>query len=184
MVDAYSATYPWDHPAANTAPTSVRDWLHDARLFSLVHQGAILLYNLMLAKELDNEDSIDEFSTGLAAWSGSIADSGSDLERWNRASMWNRLLGANPRLRTRTREFADRWYELAATWRGGSIGDSMEVQRLIREREHALKGARARLTYVEARDRRRGFPTSARLEFRWTQVQRITSDIMFALEQG
>ena len=183
-VDADSATYPWDHPAANTAPPSVRDWLHDARLFSLVHQGAILLYNLMLAKELDNEDSIDEFSTGLAAWSGSIADSGSDLERWNRASMWNRLLGANPRLRTRTREFADRWYELAATWRGGSIGDSMEVQRLIREREHALKGARARLTYVEARDRRRGFPTSARLEFRWTQVQRITSDIMFALEQG
>ena len=89
-----------------------------------------------------------------------------------------------PRLRTRTREFADLWYELASTLRGGSIGDSTEAQRLIREREHTLKGARARLTYAEARDRRRGFPTSARLEFRWTQVQRVTSDIMSALEQG
>ena len=66
---------------------------------------------------------------------------------------------------------------------GGSIGNSTEAQRLIREREHVLKGGRARLTYAEARDRRRGYPTSARLEFRWTQVQRITSDIMSALEQ-
>ena len=182
-VDAYSATFPWDHPTAHTGPTSVREWLHDASLFSLVHQGAVLLYNLMLAKKLDSEDNIDEFSTGLAAWSESIANASSDLERWNRSSMWKRLLGANPRLRPRTREFADRWYELAATRLGGSIGDSMEAQRLVREREHALKGARARLTYAEARDRRRGFPTSARLEFRWTQVQRITSDIMSALEQ-
>ena len=183
-VDAYSASYPWNHPAAHTAPTAAREWLHDARLFSLVHQGAVLLYNLMLARKLDSEDNIDEFSTGLAAWSESIANTESDLDRWDRASMWKRLLGVNPRLRPRTREFADRWYELAATRRGGSIGDSMEAQRLIREREHALKGARARLTYAEARDRRRGFPTSARLEFRWTQIQRITSDVISALEQG
>ncbi len=183
-VDVYSATYPWDHPMADTAPASVREWLLDASLFSLVHQGAVLLYNLMLARKLDSEHNINEFSTGLAAWSESIASTGSDLDRWDRASMWKRLLGANPRLRPRTREFADRWYELAVTWSGGSIGNSTEAQRLIREREHALKGARARLTYAEARDRRRGFPTSARLEFRWTQVQRITSDIMSALEQG
>ena len=183
-VDAYSATYPWDHPTAHTAPTLVREWLHDASLFSLVHQGAVLLYNLMLARKLDNDDNIEEFSAGLATWTESTANVGSDLQRWDRAAMWERLLGANPRLRPRTREFADRWYELAAAWRDGSIGDSTEAQRLIREREHALKGARARLTYAEARDRRRGFPTSARLEFRWTQVQRITTDIMSALEQG
>ena len=182
-IDVYSATYPWDHSTADTASASVRGWLHDARLFSLVHQGAVLLYNLMLARKLYSEDNINEFSTGLAEWSESMANSGPDLERWDRASMWDRLLGANPRLRTRTREFADRWYELAATRRGGSIGDSMEAQRLVREREHALKGARARLTYTKARDRRGGFPTSARLEYRWTQVRRITSDIMPALEQ-
>ena len=180
-VDVNSATYPWDHPTAHTAPASVWEWLHDARLFSLVHQGAVFLYNLMLARKLDNEERIDELSTKLAAWSESIASA--DLERWNRASMWERLLGANPRLRPRTREFADRWYDLTSMQNSGSIGDSAEAQRLIREREHVLKGARARLTYAEARDRRRGFPTSARLEFRWTQVQRITSDIMSALEQ-
>ena len=167
----------------HTAPSSAREWLHDARLFSLLHQGAVLLYNLMLARKLDDEGKIGEFFTGLAAWSESIASAGPELERWDRASMWVRLLGANPRLRSRTWEFADRWYELASMHPGVSIADSTEAQRLIREREHTLKGTRARLTYAEARDRRRGFPTSARLEFRWTQVQRITSDIMSALEQ-
>ena len=181
-VDAHSATYPWNHPTAHTAPLAVREWLHDAHLFSLVHQGAVLLYNLMLARKLDNEHSIDEFSAGLATWTDSIANAGSDLERWDRVSMWGRLLGANPRLRPHTREFADRWHELASMQMAGFIGDSTEAQRLIREREHALKGARARLTYAEARDRRRGYPTSARLEFRWTQVERITTDILKALE--
>ena len=67
-VDVYSAAYPWDHPTAHTAPPSVRNWLNDARLLSLVHQGAVLLYNLMLARKLDDEDNIDEFSARLATW--------------------------------------------------------------------------------------------------------------------
>ena len=167
---------------AQSARPSVREWLHDARLFSLVHRGAVLLYNLMLARELENTDRIDEFSTGLAEWSESMSASRPDLEHWDREAMWRRLLGANPRLRRPTREFADRWYELAATPAVQAIGELPEAQRLIREREHALKRGRARLTYAEARDRRQGYPTSACLEFRWTQGKRITSDILEALE--
>ena len=161
----------------------MREWLQDARLFSLVHQGAVLLYNLMLARKLDNEERTNDFSTELVAWSEEITNAGPDLARWDRFSMWKRLYGVNPRLRPRTRVFADRWYDLTSMHNSGSIGDSAEAQRLIREREHTLKRARARLTYAEARDRRKGFPTTERLEFRWTQVQRITSDIMSALEQ-
>ncbi len=183
-VDVYSAAYPWYHPTALTAPASARNWLNDARLLSLVHQGAVLLYNLMLARKLDDEDNVNVFTRDLAAWTESIASAGPDLERWDRIFMWERLLRANPRLRPATREFAGRWYELALMQTGGSIADSTEAQRLIQQREHVLKGARARLTYAEARDRRRGFPTPAPLEFRWTQVQRITSDIMSALVQG
>ena len=106
-----------------------------------------------------------------------------DLERWDRDSMWNRPLRANPGLRTRTLDFVNRWCELTITTTDQSIRDRTEAHSLIRERERALKGARARLTYAEARDRRRGYPTSARLEFRWSQVKRITSDILAALEQ-
>lgn len=179
--DSDAAEYPWDHPAAALASESVRNWLHDARLFSLVHRGGVLLFNLLLARELKNADRIEEFSTALAEWSASMSDSRRDMERWDREAMWSRLRGANPRLHRRTRDFADRWFELAVSQAGKAIGEMPEAKRLIREREHALKATRARLTYSEARDRRQGYPTSARLEFRWTQVQRITADILEAL---
>ena len=182
--DSTKAKYPWDHPAASTVPGSVRAWLRDARIFSEVHQGAALLYNLMLAQALEHEDGIERYSNGLTEWSEAVALAEPDLKRWDRGSMWRRLLGVNPRLRSRTWEFVDRWYGLAATPVGVPIWESREARRLIRDREHALKGGRARLTYAEARDRRRGYPTSARLEFRWTQVRRITSDILSAREKG
>ena len=178
------ADYPWDHTAAQTAPTSVREWLHDAQLLSLVHRGGVLLYNMMLAEALADNDGVNTYHAWLADWSDSMAATVSELERWDRAFMWSRMLRANPRLRPRTREFSNRWYEVSVTKAGWPVGDLPEARRLIRERELELKGARARLTYAEARDRRRGYPTSERLEFRWTQVKRITSDIMVALEQG
>ena len=179
--ESSAAISPWDHPAAQTAPASVRAWLHDARLFSLVHQGGTLLYDLMLAEALEDEAGINQFSEGLAVWSDSMAAAQPDLERWDRGAMWERLLTANPRLRHRTREFADRWYTIAAGQPGSSLSSQGAARSLIRGREHALKGARARLTYAEARDRRRGYPTYERLQFRWPQVQRITADILGAL---
>lgn len=182
--DADAGDYPWDHPVARTAPTSVQESLQDARLFSLVHWGAVLVYNLMLAKELKDKDGVGEFSTGLAKWSESMVETRPDLDRWDRISMWNRLLVANPRLRPQTRQFADRWYELAMTYPSSLIGETQETQRLIREREHTLKRGRARLTYAEARDRRRGYPMLGRLQFRWSQVKGISSDILTPLEQS
>ena len=65
--------YPWDHPAVYTVPISVGQWLKDARLFSFVHQGTLLLYSLMLAECLEDEDGIGSYSTGLAQWSESLS---------------------------------------------------------------------------------------------------------------
>ena len=89
---------------------------------------------------------------------------------------------ANPRLRPRTREFADQWFELVSTPGDGPVQDRPEARRIVRERERALKSARARLTYAEARDRRSGYPFSDRQEYRWTQVKTICADILSALE--
>ena len=92
--------------------------------------------------------------------------------------MWRRLHKANPRLRPRTREFADRWFELVSIPAGGPILDRPEVRRIVSERERALKGGRARLSYAGARDRKRGYPFAGRLDYRWTQVKRIGADIL------
>lgn len=179
-----SGELPWDHPVAESAPALTRVWLRDAQLFSLVHQGGTLLYNLMLAELLDDEPRKDDYSDRLARWSDDIAAVDTDLRLWDRAAMWRRLYRANPRLRPRTREFADRWFELVSAPGGGRIQDPPEARRLVRERERVLKGGRARLSYAEARHKRGGFPFAGRLDYRWTQVMRISADIIGALERG
>ncbi len=176
-----TAEAPWEHASAESAPQYLQDWLHDARLFSLVQQGATVLYNRMLAEELEDDEAVERFSVELATWSQAQEAAELELEQWDRNSMWGRLLRANPRLRRRTREFADHWYQLAAASGQQGLADQREARRLVRDRERELKGARARLTHREARDRRRGYPVSAPLLFRWPQAQTITIDILDGL---
>ena len=179
-----SCELPWDHPVAENAPASLHAWLKDAQLFSLVHKGAVLLFDLMLAELLDDEVRKGEYSNRLVSWSVDIAAVGSELRRWDRASMWRRLHQANPRLRSRTKEFADQWFEMVLMMENGPIQNLMEARRIVRERERVLKGPRARLSHAEARDRRRGYPFAGLLTYRWAQVKTISADILSALEQN
>ena len=179
-----SGKLPWDHPVAENAPASARAWLKDAQLFSLVHTGGVLLFDLLLAELMNDEVRKSEYSDRLASWSVDIAAVGPELHRWDRASMWDRLHQANPGLRPRTREFADRWFELVLVMEKGPIQDLPEARRIVRERERVLKGPRARLSYAAARDRRRGYPSAGLLTYRWAQVKTIGDDILSALEQN
>ena len=181
MSSVWDAQYPWGFSSEEQVSVSLQGWLNDARLFSLVHQGASLLYNLMLAEGLEDDESHDEFNGRAGDWLDVVDANQDELQNWDRAAMWRRLLSANPRLRPRTREFTDTWYMLAKKRPLQLFDGDNEGRRLIRERERTLKGMRARLSYAEARDNRRGYPTSARLEFRWSQVKRIAVDILAPL---
>ena len=180
----WEAHYAWKHFSGTLATPALAAWLQDAELFSLVHQGAAILYNLMLAEALERDDDLRDFSATLATWLVEVREAKDDLVKWDRPAMWRRLRSANPRLRVATITFADRWYALAMEMTQPSSGPegNPEARRLIREREVTLKGLRARLTYAEARDIRRGYPASGRLDFRWAQVQRIVADILEPLE--
>ena len=178
-----SVKFPWEHPAARTAPPTAQKWLHDASLFSLVHRGAALLYSLMLAEMLvadgyDQDHRVEGFSEEFASWSQEIEASFPALRRWDRAAMWQRMLGANPRIRPLARRFADSWYSLVTTRPPTSLAGDREARHLIRNRERTLKGARARLTNADARASRRGYPASGRLTFRWPQAMTMTDDIL------
>ncbi len=178
--DIWDADYPWDHRSASATPPALAAWLHDAKLFSLVHQGAAYLYNLMQADALEDEERSGSISTDLAGWFADIQDVRRNLEEWDRVAMWQRLRHANPRIRHATIVFADRWYSLvmAMTQPPSDPGANTEARFLIRERELALKGLRARLTYPDALKAKPGYPSSGRLTFRWPQVRRIAADIL------
>ena len=178
-----SVDFPWGHPAARTAPPAVQRWLQDASLFSLVHRGAALLYSLMLAEMLvadgyDQEHRVEVFSRDFASWSREIEASFADIRQWDRAAMWQRILGSNHRIRPLARRFTDSWYSLVTTHATTSLAGDREARDLIRNRERSLKGARARLTNADARAARRGYPASGRLTFRWPQVMTMTDDIL------
>ena len=176
----WDADFPWEHNSVRVAASALSAWLHDAKLFSLVHQGAAILYNVMLAEGLQHDEGQDTFSASLAGWFEEVQEIRTDLEDWDRIAMWQRLRSVNPRLRAGTLEFANRWYSLVMAMARPPLGPDVntEARLLIRERERTLKGMRARLTYAEARDNHRGYPASGRLEFRWSQVQRIVADIL------
>ena len=178
------ANYPWKHFSARSAAPELAAWLDDARLFSLVHRGAAVLYKMMLAEALEHDEGLSVFSADLTEWFAEIHENRDDLAQWDRAAMWRRLRDANPRLRAATIAFADRWHSLAMEMTQPPLDHegNPEARRLVRERELTLKGMRARLTYAEARDIRRGYPASDRLNFRWTQARQIVADILEPLE--
>lgn len=182
--DFEHASMPWAHTAAHTASALIVNVLRDARLLGLVHQGAVLLFNLMLAEALAEEERADALSGNIATWSLAMQGEAHDLAVWDRTTMWSRLRLTNPRIRSRTIEFIEQWYAVAteAIRTSQPLQGLQEGRRLIRERERALKGTRARLSHAQARDLRRGYPTSDRLTFRWPQVRQIATDILGALE--
>ena len=176
--------FPWEHPAAGAAPAAIQAWLHDARLFSLVHRGAALLYNFMLAQELGNDEREADFSRSLKEWSDDMEACESDLASWDRIGMWEGLWAANPKLRTRTREFVDSWHRLATTRPVSILMGDTEARRLIQDRERSLKGMRAKLSHPEALDNHSGYPSAAQMQFRWPQARRIAADILEPLRDA
>ena len=140
----------------------------------------------MQAEALEDDDRRGSISTDLEGWFADVQEDRADLEEWDRAAMWQRLRSANPRLRQATIAFADRWYSLVMTMTQPPTDPAvnMEPRFLIRERELALKGMRARLTYPDALKAKTGYPSSGRLAFRWPQVQRIVADILQPLEEA
>ena len=178
--DIWDADYPWNHTSVMATPPALAAWLHDAELFSLVHQGAAYLYNLMQAEALEDDERCGSISTELAGWFADIQDVRRNLEEWDRFAMWQRLRNANPRLRQATIVFADHWYSLVMSMVQPPTdpGADAEARFRVRERELALKGPRARLTYPDALKAKPGYPASGRLTFRWPQVQRIVADIL------
>ena len=176
-------SFAWEHPAALTAPESARYWLHDARLFSLVHRGAALLYNLMLAQAREDSARAEMTSQRFAAWCEEISGTMPDILSWDRDAMWRRLTTANLRIRRSTRLFADSWYSLVTASSLSSLAENRTARGLISDRERALKHTRARLTYEDARYARGGYSASARLGFRWSQAKTIANDILEGLRR-
>jgi hypothetical protein len=176
--------FPWEHRQHNEFPSELRERLRHARHFSLAVHGAALLYNLMLAEEVESArpELQEEYRTALGAWAGALKAEAGALAGWDRGQFWEAVSACPGRVSLPCRAFVNRWLDLALTPRAASgIADHAGARQVIKEREQQLKGALARLGRPRALELWNGASGTARLNYRWQTVQTIVNDILTAL---
>lgn len=162
--------------------------VHHAERFSCAAHGAALLYNLELAearrkagREETGATSEDNYRTrldewradahrvGVAAWAARIDD------------FWDCLLDHGARIPSQTRCFIDDWARLLAT-DASVIASSVAARALVQRRELEHKRGQARLANRKRLDEWAGEAGTVPLTFRWSQVQRMLTDLRDGLQ--
>jgi hypothetical protein len=172
---------PWGDPACQRLHDDVARVLHHARLFSTTMRGALLLYNLLLAKKYEasgyNEvrDPVTTYTRELTDWID-----GYRAPDWDLDDMWQIVRDQNPRISPLTTAFVTTWVEACRTAR--SIPYDTELHQLIERREITHKKAQARLARDEMLRRWSGASGLALMNYRWSQVRNLVKDVIDGLE--
>jgi hypothetical protein len=191
MADSSSVarvTYPWTHPAVNGLAPELRADVRDAERFSLLIQGAYLLYNLALADASADagmtarEGLRSHYRDLLARWSAEMELHRGLFRGWSTEDMWRSVAGFKRRVSTPTRRFVDAWATFALGDRR-DLADDQNARTLIKERERRLKGSLARLSNHRALELWGEASSTGRLDYRWPNVRRVIADIQVGLRR-
>ena len=169
---------PWQDPIYSSLPEKYQQQVEHARRFAATHHGAALLYNLMLAQKLGNEDVTQSYRESIDDWQEFIlADQ--TLDGWDRDDFWRTVAIMRPRLQAHTISFADQWYRIVyrCVRSGEPIAEDREARSLIEMRELQMKGGRARLKGGKALDLWQGESGTGLLEYRWRQARSHIADL-------
>ena len=175
--------FAWNHHQFGDFPVLNRFELEQARNFSDVMNGAALLYNLLLARAKASEDLVAEYEQALRDWDEHVGLRESALASWRRDDFWALLTTRTAGIRPGARAFVTSWLDMAIGGDRKALPDNPAAQRLIRERERALKRGLARLDNRRALDAWLGASGVRPLDYRWGVVQGIVRDIQLGLEQ-
>ncbi|MGM0928845.1 MAG: DUF6361 family protein [Actinomycetota bacterium] len=181
--DADSApTHLWDSEVRRDLPQNLLALVDLAERFSLVIQGANLLYNLLLAEatsgnaERHHGDLVGRYRDELADW----ADQVNEIRPLDASD--HRAIGRLMKDRRRaftpsTQSFLTSWFDLARAPR--DVASSDLARRLVQQRESAVKHGRARLRpgNSKALDAWGGSSGVDRIGFRWIHARRHLQDI-------
>ena len=158
-------SYVWDIDNLNDAPGELVVLVDHARRFHTVIHGAVLVYNLLLARKSGREELVDTYETRLDEWRKELQDTAA-LQGWSRTDWWAAIWRNNPRVKRPTIEFFNRWLDLIGD--DVDLAQSTKAGNLVSSRERQIKGGRARLVNQSALDRWSGASGLGRLDFRWT----------------
>lgn len=174
--------FPWDHPQFGEFPTKIRVQLNHARNFSEAMWGAALLYNLMLAETLGDEEGTSVYRDFLQKWAAMLEDHAAALADWNHDEFWALLAANGCPSSALTRFFVETWLQVVPSpGRARRVAESVEARTLVHQREQSLKHNRARLDNRRYLELWGGAAGTAQLNYRWRVSQRIITDILQGL---
>jgi hypothetical protein len=164
-------TFPWEHPQLSAMSDLVRDDLDVAKHFSLLHHGAALLFNLLIALARDDETRADEYRAKLGKWQ---AEATGPLESFDLHRVWQLA----PRAPMRVKQFVEDWARIVKKADGRAIAGQKPAHELVASREIRVKGTQRSRIAQPFRVAWNGASGSARLDYRWRDsVQRIALDV-------
>ena len=172
----------WEQPVVEQLEADLRVDVEHARNFSETMWGATVLYNLMLAQLRDGDSP--EYRHDMQQWAVAIHDRWDALAKWasSPAAFWGSTALGAARIPLRTRAFIENWFHLVYSGDPESIGENEQARELIRRREWALKGNRARLHNERARSQWPGSSGYFQLNYRWPIAFRLLNDILDGYE--
>lgn len=158
-----AAQFPWELAHTADLPADLAEVVEHSRRFSVVAHGASLVYNLALARKAGRDDAAENHAESLSRWQDGSGPR--DAGTWDRTAWWALVARHNPQLRATTRDFIERWLDIAGS--GEDLTGSAQALRLVENRERQIKGSRARFVNQSALDRWSGASGLGRLDFRW-----------------
>jgi len=184
-----SSEFPWTDSELMSADGERARVLDDARRFSILMNGASLMYNLLLAEAYEREgfdrveDPVDGYRRKLDEWAEQPALA-HDIANWDRDAFWRRVLEQNPGINLRSRRFIEKWIELLTHADLAHLTESEDARGFISSREREHKRAQARLTNKRLLQAWLGASGSRALAYRWTQMRPVIHDIHDGLERA
>jgi len=169
---------PWKHPMA-TASAGLRAAARHAGLFADLMAGARLLYAELVALSRGDQDELSaEIEVAFAGWSALRDERLVELRDWAEEpeDFWLTVREINPNISDREERFVRGWADVALA-DPATVRDSRAARRLILEREHQAKGARARLGIDGSIGRDAKAVLPRQFTFRWDQAKQIAADI-------
>ncbi|ACU89410.1 DUF6361 family protein [Desulfomicrobium baculatum] len=188
LTDRVACDFPWQHPKYETFPLAHRNCLYQGRIFSFLHKGAALLYNLQLAElyaELvttggsapsSSEINPEKYREALKDWTNDSEFH--QLAVWSPTSLWPEVVAQGHSINGQTRTFVEQWWQIVLH-NGASVSDSKDARNLIRMREKR-KGPQSRFVNRNALKQWGGSAGTARLVYRWPTAQTFINDLQKA----
>jgi hypothetical protein len=179
----------WDLIDLPNLDPTLRSQLADSRRFACLLEGAVLLYNLMLAEKQaeramqQSSEWVDRYRAQLDRWADEMVGMQDDLRAWDLDRFQQSLHMLNPRIPYSAFTFCRAWMT-AAREAPRSVGDQPALRVLIETRERQLKGALARLSSVRALEKWSGASGLGRLDYRWGISRPMILDIFEGLSSS